>query len=233
MALRLQADDPDVGARTDQALNAAATVKPLLRFRCDTCRKVVLAIVGDVPGYGGLFTSSWAVEPDGHRVVANGRELKGRERKRWIAEHDETIEESGAPIDDPLMHGVVALLEVPAGMTDDYPDLLMRCETHGDFIADRLKTLKRLRKATRDGKPADIYVSTTGENYSYTLPTSRPGGVPAPRRVARRLKPSITHPPPQNAAELAEKKRSNAEWLRRRRSERIRPDAPNASDPQR
>ena len=105
MSLRLQADDSEVAARTSDAMEASNTCKPLIRFRCNRCvRSTVLAAVGDVPGFGPLFASSWEMEPNEHRVVSDCRELKGREKRRWIADNYET-KESGEPIDAPLAAG--------------------------------------------------------------------------------------------------------------------------------
>ena len=116
--LRLEADDPQVLEHTANAIVASRDIKPLLRFRCNKCRKrtVLLAMVGDVPGFCQLFASSWEVEPDEHRVVSGGRELKGRKKRRWIAENYETTSLSGEPVDAPLRHGVMALLALPFGM---------------------------------------------------------------------------------------------------------------------
>src|SRR5215216_4663704 len=151
--LRLSANDPGVLARTREALTISAGMSdPPLRLRCAECYSM-LGRAGDLPNYGPLFVSSWCVEPQEHHVVVNGRELKGRERRRWFAENYETIEESGEPIDAPLRDAVIALLSLPAATVQDYPDLLMRCDRgHGDYVADREETIALLRQAVANGK---------------------------------------------------------------------------------
>lgn len=184
--LRLQADDPAVLARTAEAVEASRQVKrPPLTFQCARCQ-TKLARVGDVPGYGPLFTSSWEVWPEEESVVVNGRELRGRERSRWLAEHYETIEQSGRNIDAPLRHGVVALLALPTSMAQDHPDLLMRCNSHGDFVADRREVYERLR-GIPTGRVLTVKVTPTGWS-EYRPPSALPGAASVPHRTVRRLR---------------------------------------------
>ncbi len=189
--LRIQADDPDVLARTGEALRLAAGIKPPLQLRCAQCRDL-LARVGDVPIYGALFVSSWKVEiGNEQRVLADDRDLKGRERRRWLAENYETIEESGEPIDAPLRHGVTALLALPPELAQDYPDLLMRCDNgHGDYVADRVETIALLRHVVAGGKPASFPIAMNPGELAYPPPSDLPGPSDrATRRITRRYKP--------------------------------------------
>jgi hypothetical protein len=188
--LRIQADDPDVLTRTAEALELSTTLgKPPLRMRCEQCRRR-LAQVGDIPGYGPLFTSSWEVPaPEEHSVIVNGRELHGRELRRWFDDNYETLSQSGEPIDAPLRDAVIALLALPATMPQDYPDLLVRCRGHGDYVADRQEVLALLRRAVATGKPLDFAVPLGGAELEYLTPTTpMPGGVPSTRRAVRRTR---------------------------------------------
>lgn len=169
MKLRLEPDDPAVRERVAAAVQVtnAENLQPTLHMRCARCRRK-LASVGDVPGYGPLFTSSWSVVSDGWTsVTVNGIELGDRDRTRWINQHYETVEESGRPMRTPLRHMVISLLVLPVGFTQDYPSLLMRCERHGDYVADRLDVVKRLRAGE-----ADCMVTPNGETLTYVTPTA-------------------------------------------------------------
>jgi hypothetical protein len=147
--------------------------------------------VGDIPNYGPLFVSSWAVETTEHRVVDNrGRELKGRERRRWLDDNYDTLEASGEPVDDPLREAVRALLSLPAPIVQDYPDLLMRCDNgHGDYVADRKETIALLRQAVANGKPMDHPVPVSLPELEYLPPRDIPGpSESSTRSVTRRPK---------------------------------------------
>jgi hypothetical protein len=198
--LRTQANDPEVLARTGEALEIAATLgKPPLRLHCNECRGL-LARVGDIPGYGALFVSSWEVPaPPSLDVTVNGRKLRRRELRRWVAENYETISQSGEPIDAPLRDAVIALLALPATMTQDYPDLLMRCDRgHGDYVADRHQVLALLRRAVATGTTLDDPVPVKPVKLEYLAPsTPMPGGVKSTRHTVRKFKPfSARHDTP-------------------------------------
>ena len=190
--LRIQADDPDVLARTGEALRLAAGIKH--RCSCavgsaETCWRVSAMY----RSMGALFVSSWKVETGNEqRIVVGGRELKDRERRRWLAENYEAIEESGEPIDAPLTHGVTALLCLPPELPRDYPDLVMRCDNgHGDYVANRLETIALLRYVVASGKPASPPIDMNpGEELAYLPPSNMPGpSERATRRITRRYKP--------------------------------------------
>ncbi|MEZ0382177.1 hypothetical protein [Mycobacterium sp. pW045] len=165
--LRLEAGDPAVRERTAAAVQASNEqgVRPTLEIRCSKCR-AKLATVGTVPEFGPLFASSWAVTADSwHRVIVNGEVLGDRARSRWISEHYETLSASGKPMNEPLRHGIIALLALPPQLEQDYPPLLMRCSRHGDYIADRLEVIEELRRG------ADVHkVRPTGETFDYEPP---------------------------------------------------------------
>jgi len=189
--LRLEPTDPAVRARTGAAVLASNEhrVKPTLTVRCAKCRGL-LAQIGDVPAYGPLFTSSWpALSDDAVRVVVNGAELRDPRRTRWMAEHYETMAESGRPMDAPIRHAVVALLALPVGMTPDYPDLLVRCPNrHGGTVLDRLVVLKALREGHTDYR-----VTPTGGQLDYIAPTGEhlPTGPAVNSTTTRRLKADV------------------------------------------
>lgn len=166
--LRLEPDDPAVRERIAAAVEVtnARNVRPTLLVRCSQCG-AKLAQVGDVPDYGPLFTSSWPVSPDDWAsVIVDGAKLGGVARMRWMAEHYETVSESGRPTNVPLRHGVIALLELPLDFSQDYPALMMRCERHGDYVGDRLD----IRKSLHDGC-RKYSVTPTGEAFAYARPT--------------------------------------------------------------
>ena len=217
MTIRLEAADSAVIDRTAAALDASVDIKARLSFRCDKCGSL-LAEVGDVPGYGALFVSWWDVEPGNTRVVVNGRELRPRERQKWMTDHYK-ISGPDKAVDEPLRHGAVALLQLPMQMTQDYPDLMMRCEKHGDCIAGRLDTLKRLRKGS---KPVKINAYTTGEFNSYDPPKAlRGNGESKTYEVTRTLRLNVSDP--TTAEQLQERKAAQGAHIRRRRAERDTP----------
>ena len=199
--LRLEADDPAVREYTAKAFQKSSNSRPLLKFRCAACHKPLAKIVV-VRNYGPLFVSTW--DADTHRISVNGREVKGREKRRRHNEMWDTV--SGRPA---ASHGVTALLRLPAGMTQEFPDLLMRCETHGDYRADRNALREQLR-ATE--KPTDVPIQPSGVQFDYRQPPKE--------RVVRRLKFSEARPVPTTVAELDELKGKQGAHIRRRRHER-------------
>lgn len=143
--LTLDPFTPEVCALTATALRESRGRSPSLTIRC-RARSCVLAVVGYTPT-GPLFTSSWHVAPAPHqRVSVNGDELRPRELRMW--NRGRLDSESGHPVDEPGRDGVVALLTVPAGVPEDYPPLLVRCE-HGDAVLDRLEVVEWLRTPGR------------------------------------------------------------------------------------
>jgi hypothetical protein len=188
-ALRLVADDPAVFERTGHAMDDSRQIPdPALQLVCRRCG-AVLAKAGDT-AHGPLFTSTWLREPElGHAITVNGRRLSRsqtiRHRERDLAER------SGKPLHAPVRHGAVALLALPAGMVPDYPDLLVRCDKHGDnrghgdTVLDRAAVLGWLREATAGG-PAKRKVAVTKPFSEYTAPTAVPG-TPGPTREHREV----------------------------------------------
>lgn len=218
MTIRLEPNDPEVLKYVASALSTSVGIKPRLRFRCDKCGSL-LAEVGDVLGHGALFVSSWEVEArDICRVDVNGRELRPRERQRWMSDHY-TISGPSESVEEPSQHGVIAVLQLPLQMAQDYPDLLMRCEKHGDYIANRLETLKRLRKGA---KPVKLSVRTSMEFNDYEAPNQLPGGEQIRYEVVRRLRRSIASDP-TTTDQLQARKSEQAAHIRRRRAERDTP----------
>lgn len=199
--LRLEPSDPAVRERIAAAVRVSNEhrVKPTLTIRCAKCR-TSLALVGDVPDYGPLFAASWPVaSDDGVKVLVNGAELRDHQRAQWMTQHYETLAESGRPMDVPLRHIVIALLRLPDDAVQDYPDLLLRCPRHGDYLADRLDVLKALR-ANPDGlagrldvRKGDYLVTLTGRRLDYAIPTGEHllTGVKEHRAVTRRLKADV------------------------------------------
>jgi hypothetical protein len=79
------------------------------------------------------------------------------------------VKQSGRPIKTAERHGTIALLEVPEGLTEDYPDLVVRCRD-GQAVLDRHHVVEWL-----DRGPRSLYVEP-GEPYSdYELGEPLPG----------------------------------------------------------
>jgi hypothetical protein len=129
--IRLEADDPQVRALTVKAFADSAGRKPSLAIRCAKCG-ALLAHAGWTK-FGPLFTSSWTVE---------SKKLTGETRQ--VDRMSTLIEQSGAPIGEE-QHGVIALLAPPPALSQDHPDLLVRCSNHGDAVLDRQHVLTWLR----------------------------------------------------------------------------------------
>lgn len=141
--LRLEADDPEVLARTRRAIEESAHVKPF-QILCAGCGSTV-ALVGSTAS-GPLFSSSWPVErPVDYVVRVDGVELPPRAARTWMQQQHPLVARSGAPVDRPEVHGAVALLALPPDLPQDYPDLLVRCIDHGDEVLDRHAVLEWLR----------------------------------------------------------------------------------------
>jgi hypothetical protein len=177
--LRLHADDSAVLERTGRALaDSQAIGRPPLNFTCDQCGHT-LAHVGDT-AHGPLFTSTWEIPaPMSQVIVVNGERLRPRAARRFVEQHTDLVEESGKSMATPLAHGVVALLALPADMTQDFPDLVVRCNAHGDAILDRIDVIARLR-AVRPNQ-IDIQSITVTRavaedgHLAYRVPREMPG----------------------------------------------------------
>jgi hypothetical protein len=170
-ALRLVADDAAVFDLTHRAAVAAGEIPdPPLRIGCQRCG-AVLARAGDTD-HGPLFTSSWQREPGlAHEVHVGGRRLS-RSKTIDHLEHD-IVERSGRPMHAPVTHGAVALLALPTDVPADYPDLLVRCDKHGDAVLDRRQVLDWLRDAAV--KPTKRKVVVSRPFSDYVVPTRMPG----------------------------------------------------------
>jgi hypothetical protein len=149
--IRLEATDPAVSERTLDALVASQAAEPALRIRCakPQCR-ALLAYAGTT-SLGPLFASWWDVDlPLGRDYVVNGERLSRRAALRHEAETRPLVTQSGRPITDTDRHGAIALLALPPEMVQDYPDLMVRCITHGDTVLDRTLVLDLLHAGQRD-----------------------------------------------------------------------------------
>ena len=186
--LRLEADDPAVLDRTGAALEISVGItRPPVKFVCGRCGHL-LARLGDIPGYGPLFVSWWDVEPEPPHIVVNGRRLRGREAVRHRDATMPVVYREGEPLSTPLRHGVTALLALPAGMRQDYPDLLVRCVAHGDAVLDRVEVIARLRAATPNR--VETVRVPVGPPRGYREPRLTPGPQETvTQREVRRYKP--------------------------------------------
>lgn len=180
--LRLQADDSAVLERTGQALaDSEHIARPPLSLTCDQCGHT-LARVGDT-AHGPLFTSTWEVPaPMAQVIVVNDERLRPRAARRFVEQHSDLVDQTGKPMATPLVHGVVALLALPAGMTPDFPDLVVRCNPHGDAILDRIGVIARLRAVKPnhiDSQPITVTRADTEDGH---LPYRVPGEMPGPQQ---------------------------------------------------
>jgi hypothetical protein len=182
--LRLQADDPAVLERTGRALADSQPIgRPPLSFICDQCGRT-LARVGDT-AHGPLFTSTWEVPaPMGQVIVVNGERLRPRAARRFVEQHTDLVEESGKSMATPLAHSVVALLALPAGMTQDFPDLVVRCNAHGDAILDRIGVIARLRTVKPNQIDSQSITVTRADTEDGHLPYRVPGEMPGPQQLS-------------------------------------------------
>ena len=179
MTLRLEADDARVLALTRRAIEESAHVKPV-KIRCAGCGSTV-ALVGSTAS-GPLFISSWPVErPVGHVVRVDGVELPPPAARKWIQKHHPLVAQSGAPVDRPDVHGAVALLALPAELPQDYPDLLVRCNDHGDEVLERQTVLAWLRDNPFGWKVAVLHFP----HQAYRLPTDALGKTSKQSEVRR------------------------------------------------
>ncbi len=175
MTLRLEALDPAVWALTLEAVAASKHDDRCLRVVCRECGRA-LAWAG-VTKKGPLFTSSWVTEIEHDEdMVLDARRLRPGERRLALEAAGAEIEAEG-PSMDQGRDGVVALLALPVGMAPDYPDLLVRCDEHGDAVLDRAETLDRVRGARSAWK-------TTAPATASTPPRSSPGPTSRPSRQA-------------------------------------------------
>jgi hypothetical protein len=150
--LRPQADDLGVLELTAQAM--AEPGSPPLTFVCSQCGHR-LARAGITPSGRLLFTSSWEVPaPQGEVVTVNGEQLGQYAARKFIKQNTEPVSESGKPVDSPLKHYVAALLILPRDVSQDFPDLIVRCGRHYDAVLNRIAVVKRLRavRPNRDEK---------------------------------------------------------------------------------
>jgi hypothetical protein len=151
--LRINVADDDVWRATLAAVAAGSS--PTVTYRCQRCG-AQLAGAAKTP-YGPLFIATWQVPAvSGH--VLNGRRLTEREyRKRFPP-----LYERGQPTLE-IPESTLALLQVPAGMRAEYPDLLVRCTRDGDAVLERSVVLGDLERPPR--RPVAVQVEMPFRAY--------------------------------------------------------------------
>lgn len=180
--LRLTVADEEVWNLTLEAMAATEGLRPTLALRCQACGSK-LAAAGVTP-IGPVFTSAWDVElPLGHAVYVNGVKLPRRATLKFDQKMFEVVERRGRPQDHIGRDGVVALLVVPPHMPQEYPDLLVRCNDHGDVLLDRLQVLTWIR----DGRTKSRKVAVRLPHREYDR--GRAGGTKRRSRETRRFRP--------------------------------------------
>jgi hypothetical protein len=131
---------------------------------------------------GPLVTTSWTVELQlPFRIFVNERELGSAAARRKDRDMWETTHQSGRP-DEPEIHGTLALLQLPADFVQEYPDIMVRCNKHGDAILDRLQLIAWLR-----GKPAVRKITVGMPRLKYELPR-QDGGTTTHHERRRRFR---------------------------------------------
>lgn len=146
--VKLDPATPEVQRLTRRALEASRAVPPSLIIRCADCG-AKLAQAGYTPA-GPLFTSSWVEAPElGITVYTAEGELDPFAAERWLRRHHGPEGAHRPPVD---RDGTIALLTLPPGTADDFPDLVVRCNAHGDAVLDRVEVLAWLREKKRERK---------------------------------------------------------------------------------
>lgn len=214
MELRLQAEDPDVLARTEEALKLSTAIsKPALEIRCQACGSS-LAGVADIPGFGPLFVSSWenVIDVGPHVVDKDGGELSARARAKKRKKDWTLVSSSGPPMTGAYEpHGVIALIGSDSA---DCPDLLVRCRTHHDAVLDRIEVIKWLRSSV------SVKTVHLGERHTYHLKRAPRDRTKKPDQSETWQSKPGSLPTLTTVAELQERKRRQAEHIRRRRNEK-------------
>lgn len=131
----------DPATAAGRRLTAAAIVASMASGNTEPTLKIHCARCGSALGYadytaaGPLFISSWEVERAlDFDVIVNGRTLSRREALRYRERKHPLVGQSGRPITETGRDGVFALLVLPPGIPEDFPDLLVRCADHGDAV---------------------------------------------------------------------------------------------------
>ena len=169
--LRLNAVNAEVWRRTGEALLDSAGREPSPKVQCGRCGRNLGAVRSGK--YGPLFTSSWPVElPLAFATYVNGQRLSRREALNYQDAVYPVRERRGRPIPSEKIEGTIALLALPAEMHQEYPDLMVRCEGHGDAVLAREDLLKdlRQRRAVRKVHPRRPYLAYICPPHAEPLP---------------------------------------------------------------
>jgi hypothetical protein len=160
--LRIDVDDPEVLELLDQAVaRKPLDPKPRIRIFCDQCSRKMADVWSTQ--FGPLFLSHWELED---RLMfdvrdAHGSQIPERQAIKVLTERENVTIESSNTKD---LHAVVALLDLPAELAQDYPDLLVRCSTHGDAVLDRMAIARWWAEKSR------VSVSVNKPHRTYRTP---------------------------------------------------------------
>lgn len=181
--LRINAEDVDVWRRTCAAFLDCQGKKEALTVKCRRCGRL-LGAAGSTD-YGPLFTSWWTVDlPLSFETYVDGRKLSRGEALRHRDRDSPVTERSGPPIRDEGNEGVVALLELPPEMAQEYPDLMVRCADHGDAVLARVEVLNALGGPPLRVKPRLPRLAYVAPEQVEPLPG---GGKPVQSSETRRV----------------------------------------------
>lgn len=172
--LQLNAVNEDVWRRTGNAMLDSVGRKPSIEVKCRRCGRT-LGAAGNT-AYGPLFTSGWPVElPLDEEFFVDGRMLSRREALRLRDVVFPVRERSGPPIRDQKLEGTLALLALPPEMHQEYPDLMVRCDRHGDAVLLRQDLLDAFRegRAVRKVDPSRPHLAYVCPPHVEPLPGAR------------------------------------------------------------
>lgn len=149
--ISLTAKDPVVLDLTAKALLASRSMMPILELRC------VRGACGDLLGgaavtpFGPLLTTSWTV-PVQADLAVDGSELS-------LVKFNATMKARGATLEGDIpvdRKGTVILLQLPSNVAQDFPDVIVRCRTHGYAQLERLAVLDALRQASKRKRQSQV-----------------------------------------------------------------------------
>lgn len=176
--------DPANPATRDLIGRSVAETDPkkaieVLSIRCRQKHHHIGSVIRTPFGLG--FASSWTVDRPASASI-DGRQIGQREL-------DDVLDRvfgaarlvSGPPIRRDDVHGVVALLDLPPALGDDYPALLVRCE-HGDAVLERSDVISRAK-----GRRPEKWTVDVGKPFTdYTFHDPSAGWLPASRTTRSR-----------------------------------------------
>ncbi len=143
MTLRIHPTDPDVQRRVRLAW--LESMQPGKRdvtkfYRCRACRKGNNLASVTPTSFGPFFASGWN-EPIIEEMDDGNTTTRRQVAKSFAGLVQYDMIDTG--------RGVAALLDLPSDLVQDFPDLLLRCEHHGDLVLDRGQIMREFQTDRR------------------------------------------------------------------------------------